>query len=69
MPQQHYCTQQNQQHQMTSFTTAHFMTACSSVALGPMETNRPMLESVVARTAQTEVCVTLTDGKTEKKKE
>lgn len=52
--QHHYYTQQH------SFTIA----ACSSIALGQMRMNRLMLDSVVAGTAQTEVCLTLTDRKT-----
>lgn len=59
--QQHYGAQQIQQHRMISFTTAHFMTAWSSMALGQMKTNRLMLDSVVTGTAQTEVYLTLTD--------
>lgn len=38
---------------MTSFTAAHFTTACSFMAMGQMKTKRLMLDSVVAGTAQT----------------
>lgn len=37
--QQHYAAQQIQ-HQMISFTTAYFMTAVSSMALGQMKTKQ-----------------------------
>lgn len=47
------CSQQNQYHQMTSFTAARFTTACSFTAMGQMKTMRLMLDSVVAGTAQT----------------